>query len=197
MPSRASHGEEALPGFDIRSNLRQVLTDLKEIDPALARGIRKKLRASGDRAVAAMKQILEEEGGGVVTGKTHALGVDRLGRARIRVKGLKVRDANRSRSTGARKEVESGLSLRVTAGKSRTSVRLVSAKGALRKPLNKKSWRHPVFASRDAKWVEQPGNQYFNRGAFSEMKQLKNDLEDAIREALDVIDAHSTNPTLD
>ena len=194
---RNSHAEAPLPEFDIRSNLRQVLTDLHEIDPAMARAIRKKLRATGARAIAAMKEILEEDKGGVVTGKTHALGVDRLGRARIRVKDLKVREANRHRSTGARKEVASGLSLRMTNGKNSTKVRLVSAKGNLRKALNKKSWRHPVFDDPTAKWVEQPGNQYFNRGAYSEMKHLREDLEDAIMDALDVIDAHRGAPKFD
>ncbi len=184
-------GETAAAGFDIKSNLRQVLADLKEFDPKLATEVRKRLRASGDAAIAAMGAILDEDAGGVVTGKTHRLGTDRRGRVHLVVDKINSRAANRSRSTGAREEIKRGLKLKVTTGKARTSVRLTTTSGALRKAMNKRSWRHPVFDDPNT-WVEQPGNQYFNRAVYSEAKNLRNTMEDAIQLALDAIAAHQS-----
>jgi hypothetical protein len=184
-------GEQAEAGFDIRSNLRQVLADLKEFDPTLATEVRKRLRASGDAAIAAMSTILDEDTGGVVTGKTHRLGTDRRGRVHLVVDRINTRAATRSRSTGARAEIKRGLKLKVTTGKARTSVRLTTTGGALRKAMNTRSWRHPVFKDPDT-WVEQPGSQYFNRGVYSEAKNLRASMEDAIQIALDAIAAHQT-----
>lgn len=184
-------GEVAAAGFDIKSNLRQVLADLKELDPKLATEVRKRLRASGDAAIAAMGAILDEDAGGVVTGKTHRLGTDRRGRAHLVVDQINSRAAWRSRSTGARKEIKRGLRLKVSTGKARTSVRLAATSGALRRPMNKRSWRHPVFDDPNT-WVEQPGSQYFNRAVYSEAKNLRNAVEDAVQVALDAIAAHQS-----
>jgi|GEM_PF-3385588 len=182
-------GGDTTEAFDIRSNLRQVLADLKEFDPKLATAVRRRMRRAGDSAIAAMGTILDEESGGVVTGKTTRMGTDRRGRAHRVVDTISTREANRSRSTGAREEIKRGLRLKVTAGKSRTSIRLSTTGGELRKAMNTRSWRHPVFGTDE--YVEQPGNQYFNRGARSEMDNLRAELEDAIHEALDALATRS------
>ncbi|HUX70574.1 MAG TPA: hypothetical protein VMV41_08710 [Cellulomonadaceae bacterium] len=184
-------GAQAEAGFDIKSNLREVLDDLKKFDPVLAKEVRKRLVASGNAAIAAMGAILDEDAGGVVTSKTHRLGTDRRGRGHLVVDKVNTRAANRSRSTGARQEIKRGLKLKVTTGKNRTSIRLTTTSGALRKAMNKKSWRHPVFNDPDT-WIEQPGSQYFNRGFYSEAKNLRNAMEDAVQTALDAVAAHKT-----
>lgn len=190
--TQASANDTAL-AFDIKTDLRGFLAALKEVDPRIARAVRRKMRQAGDAAIAAMGDILDEYGGGVVTGKTHKLGKDRRGRRRIVVSGVKTRAATRSRSSGAREQIKAGLKFRVTAGKSRTTVRLTSTSGELRKALNRKhSWRHPVFGT-DA-WVEQPADAYFTRGGVSQIKQMKADLEDAIREGLDALDGRTFRP---
>ncbi len=178
-------GELAV-GFDIKSNLRQVLEDLKKFDPALAKQVRKQMVSSGNAAIAAMAAILDEDAGGVVTSKSHKFGTDRRGRTHLVVDKINSRAATRSRSTGAREEIKRGLKLKVTTGKARTSVRLTTTSGALRKAMNKKSWRHPVFND-PSTWVEQPGDQYFNRAVYSEAKNLRNAVEDAVQLALDAI----------
>lgn len=190
MAGRSSTGARGGSGevdFDIKSNLRQVLADLKEFDPKLATEVRKRLRASGEVAIKAMGDILDESSGGTVTGKSYRLGTDRRGRVRRRVAGVKTKEANRARSTGARQEIKRGLKLKVTAGKSRTTVRLATTSGGLRKAMNTQSWRHPVFGDRDAAWVEQPGSQYFNRGAYGQAAAINAAMQDAIKVALDAI----------
>lgn len=171
--TQASANDTAL-AFDIKTDLRGFLAALKEVDPRIARAVRRKMRQAGDAAIAAMGDILDEYGGGVVS-------------------GVKTRAATRSRSSGAREQIKAGLKFRLAAGKSRTTVRLTSTSGELRKALNRKrSWRHPVFGT-DA-WVEQPADAYFTRGGVSQIKQMKADLEDAIREGLDALDGRTFRP---
>lgn len=178
-------------GFDIKGDLRGFLADLKQLNPKMATAVRRKMRRSGDVAIASMTAILDEYKGGVTVGKTYHAGTDSIGRKRRHlVLDTVDRAAARSRLDGrARRDIESGLAFRVTAGKSRTTVRLTSSKGELRKALNRKhSWRHPVFGDPKAPWVEQPSDQYFNRGAWGTASQLRKDLLDAIAEGMAFID---------
>ncbi|WP_125777194.1 hypothetical protein [Antribacter gilvus] len=153
--------------FDIRSNLRQFLADLKEFEPALARDVRRRMRRSGDSAIAEMGRILDDYQG--ATDVRHPLG-------------------------SAREEIKSGLRLRVTAGKTRTTVRLVSTRGAIAKPMNMREWRHPVFGREDT-WAEQEGTGYFSLGAVSQSDDLKRELEAAIKVGLDAL--ASRNPVVE
>jgi hypothetical protein len=199
--TRAGGGAGAID-FDIKSNLRGLLTDLKEFDPQLATVVRKQLRAAGDDAIKAMGDILDAEGkGGVVTGFTRITGRDSRGRMRLNQRDKVItREANRSRSRGTREEIKRGLKLKVTAGTSRTTVRLATTKGDLRGAMNRRSWRHPSFGGRGP-WVEQPGSRYFNRGAYGEpgspgtRERINASLQAAITVALAAIETH--NATLE
>lgn len=179
---------ETVAGFDIKADLGPLLRDLKEFDPALARQIRARLRRAGDSTIEDMRALLDEYEGGTVTGWNKTLGVDKLGRARIRRTTANTAAANRARSRGSRKAISEGLKLRVTTGKSRTTIRLVATTGALRKALNTKAWRHPVFGT--GEWVEQPGNQYFNRAVWGRWRDMRDATEFAIQDALDAVNAH-------
>lgn len=180
-------------GFDIKTNLRSVMAALKEFDPALAREVRKAMRNAGEAAQQAMGEILDNESGGTVTGHTKGIRRDSKGRLRRVRTGNKVSAAKRSSSTGARQEIKSGLTLRVTTGKTRTSARLTTTKGDLRKAYNKRSWRHPVFGT--GAWVEQPGNRYFNRGAYAKKAETIAALNAAIQVAQDAIAKHISDTT--
>jgi hypothetical protein len=203
MASRSTRGGRGGPGaidFDIKSNLRQLLTDLKEFDPQLATEVRKQLRHAGDDAIKAMGDILDADAGGVVTGFTRITGRDSRGRMRLHMKDKVItREANRSRSRGTRAEIKAGLKMKVTAGKSRTTVRLATTKGDLRGAMNTRSWRHPTFGR--GAWVEQPGTRYFNRGAYGEpgtsgtRERINASLQAAITVALAAIETH--NATLE
>ena len=57
----------------IESNLRTILADLKEFDPKLATAVRRKLRQSGDDAIAEMRAVLAEPSPGIVTGTRTAI----------------------------------------------------------------------------------------------------------------------------
>jgi hypothetical protein len=167
---------------------------LKAFDPELARQVRARMRKAGDGAIGAMGQILDEDTGGTVAGFARTRGRDSRGRMRnLRGEAIR-RDAKRSRSRGSRQQIKKGLRLRVTTGRSRTTVRLTTTSGELRKAMNAKSWRHPVFGRSDT-FVEQPGSGYFNRGARAEMDGLRKNLEDAIQIALDAIASNVDNST--
>lgn len=182
-------GETLLANFDIRTNLRQVMNLLKEYEPKLSTEIRRRMRQSGDSMITAMGDLLDEYDGGVVTGKTYSRQLDRSGKRRRMVDQVNTREANRARSRGSREEIKAGLKTRVSTGVRRTSIRVTASKGELKRSLNTKSWRHPVFDG-EAQWVEQPGNQYFNSGAYSEAQNLKEALEDAIHDALEALATH-------
>ncbi|MBN9375199.1 MAG: hypothetical protein J0I40_07385 [Cellulomonas sp.] len=178
-------------GFDIKEDLRGFFADLKQVNPRMATAVRRKMRRSGDVAIAAMTEILDEYKGGVTVGKTYHAGTDAAGRKRHHlVLDTVNREAARSRLDGrARRDIESGLKFRVQANQYRTTVRLTSSKGELRKALNRKhSWRHPVFGDREV-WIEQPADNYFSRGAWGTASQLRKDLMDAIAEGLALIEA--------
>lgn len=197
MASRSTtgaRGGSTEADFDIRSNLRQVLADLKGFDPALAREVRKMLRHAGDDAINAMKAVLDEPPPGVVTGKTYAKSKDARGRKRRQVSGVTTRGANRSRSTGARRKVAAGIKMRVTTGKSRTTVRIVSTTGSLHRMYNARTWRHPVFGNRE-EWVEQAGTRYFTRGAFGQAQHTYGRLLEAAQVAVAAVDGHNSPPT--
>ena len=178
----ASSSGTSVAGFDIRADTRALLADLKEFDPALARAIRARLRRAGDSTIENMRQLLDEYNGGTVSGWNKALGVDKRGRARIRRTSANVSEANRSRSRGSRRAVADGLKLRVTTGRTRTTIRLTATSGALRKALNTASWRHPVFGDTGT-WVEQPGAQYFNRAIWGHWQEMREQVEDALGDA--------------
>jgi hypothetical protein len=152
-------------GFDIKSNLRQVMADLKEFDPKLATGVRKALRNAGEPAITEMGNLLDEY------------------RA----------TSGERKSKGTRDEIKSGLKFRVTTGKTRSALRLNTTSGEIRKALNAKSWRHPVFGT--GEWAEQQGTGYFSRGAMSQRGEVEDRIRAAIRVALEAVETRSTTTT--
>lgn len=154
--------------FDVKSNARSVLASLKEFEPKLRTEVGRDLRKAGDAAIGAMTEHLNEDTG------------DSKGRLK-RV------------SKGSRAEVASGLKMRVTLGKSRTSMRVTTTRGDLRKVMNKKSWRHPVFGT--GEWVEQRGTSYFNRGAAEQRDATREAIEAAMQKAVDAVASHVNNTT--
>jgi len=160
---------ESGEAFDVKSNARSVLESLKEFEPKLATEVRRDLRKSGDAAIAAMGDHLFESVGS--SGLT----------SRVR------------RSKGSREEVRSGLKMRVTTGKARTSIRVTTTKGDLRKAMNLKSWRHPVFGT--GEWVEQQGTSYFNRGAGEQREATNEAIQAAMQKAVEAVASHVTDTT--
>ena len=157
--------------FDVKTNARSVLAALKEFEPKLATEVRRDLRKSGDAAIAAMGEHLFEDVG-------HA---DSKGRLR------------KAGSKGSREEVRSGLKMRVTTGQARTSVRVTTTKGALRKAMNLKSWRHPVFGG--GEWAEQRGTSYFNRGGAEQRDATNEAIQAAMSKAVEAVASHVNNTT--
>lgn len=170
--------------FDVRTNLRPIMDELKAVEPRLATNFRRALRQTGDAVIQKQVEILRSEPvGGVVLSRTYAWlpgrsrgGYRRGPRAKelggARLISVEAQAAARSRHTGLRDEVAANLTTRVSApasGKG-ASVRVKSTRpfwGS--KALNAKTWRHRVFPQpgRRETWVMQHGNQYFTRGGYA------------------------------
>lgn len=178
---------DTVAAFDIKADLGPLLRDLKAFEPALARQTRARLRRAGDSTIANMRVLLEEYEGGTVTSWNKTVGVDKRGRARIRRTTANTQAAKRSRSRGSRRAVADSLKVRVSTGKRGTSIRLTSSGGVMRTMLNKASWRHPVFDSDSATWVEQPGARYFSRAIWGHWEEMRQQMEDAVQDAINAV----------
>lgn len=97
------------------------------------------------------------------------------------------------KSRGSRDAVKSGLRMRVTTGKAKTSIRVATTDGDLRKPLNRKSWRHPVFGSEV--FVEQKGSSYFTRGAAEQKQAVNAAIDAAVQVAVEAVAKHVSTTT--
>jgi hypothetical protein len=143
--------------FEVRSNIRQVLADLKEFDPKLATATRRRLRASGDEAIAEMRGVLGEAppGGG-------------------------------ARSRGSRDAAAGALKTRVVAGRSRQTIRITGSGDPFAKGYNKaRGWRHPVFGREP--WVQQQGRPYFGSVVVGHGPRMREAIDEALGEAIDAI----------
>lgn len=196
---------EQAGGFRLRTNLRDVLTDLKEFDPKLATATRRRLRQAGDEAIADMRDVLAEPSLGVVTSTRTGLTRRRLdgsvGARRIRVVGIRTASASRSRSRGARADVASSLRTRVTAGQSRQKVRIVAAGSAFARSYNKTTWRHPIrfnpatTTKSQVPWVTQAGRPYFGAVVVRRRAEIFARIEEAVAEALDAVATRNVHLT--
>lgn len=177
----------------IESNIRTVLADLKEFDPKLATMIRRKLRQSGDEAIAEMRQVLAQPSPGIVTGTTRAITSRRMdgtyGARRVRLTGIQTEEVN-GRSRGARQATAAGLKTQVRTGATRQSIRLTGAGGPFPKSYNKPMWRHPIrfdpaTTSKDeVPWVSQGGRPYFGTVVLRQADQMRKRVYEALDEAL-------------
>lgn len=178
----------------VDSNLRVILQDLRLFDPKLATMVRRKLRQSGDEAIAEMRQILAEPSPGIVTGTQTAITRTRAdgsrGSRRVRIVSVTTAAAASSRSRGARQEIASGLQVRVNTGKTRQSIRLTGAGAPFPRSYNMRVWRHPIrfnpetTTKNDVPWVSQGGRPYFGLVIVRRADQMRSRVFEALDEAL-------------
>lgn len=189
MASRSTRGARGAgqnESFTVTSNLREVLADLKEFDPALARSTRRALRRSGDDAINDMRAILDQPPPGVVTGVT---------KKRRKVVAVHTRAATR-RSTGrSRAFVKKNLKTRVVAGKRRQGIHIRGDGSPFSRSYNLKRWRHPIRFNPDVTtadqvpWVEQAGRPYFGKPIANRAGDMRKNIEQALTEALQKVEA--------
>ena len=110
-----------------------------------------------------------------------------------------IESAPGSGKAGTRRNIASGLAVRISTGKV-AGVRIVASSKNLpesRKPMlrafNKPSWRHPVFGNKDEKWVVQQGRPYFGEV----IERRRPDIEAAVRKAMDEAHARLMAATTD
>lgn len=191
--ARAPHqrgGGPDLPEITITSpNLRQALERAKAISPALARNLRRSLRAVGDDIIKDQHAILS----GALPGNAKKAGMKvrkiqrKGGKSYLRaVNVYKAEKAKRSRSTGMRKRVKDSLKTRVVTGTKRSGISIRANKsvgGVMVKAWNKKVLRHPVFGNKEA-YVSQFGQPYWWDPIKQGQVQAKQKALDAISDAL-------------
>lgn len=160
MPRR---GEPLEVDLRIR-DLRQILADLKAVEPKLATALRRNIR---DAAKVAAKASQDE------VRKPPPPRIVRAG-------------SNRPRpaSKGSREQAAKGIRVQIATGQRTQGVRIVQTQRGFAKAYNAKRFRHPVFD--DGVWVEQQGRPYF--GAV--IAAHKKDVQAAIEKALDEATRH-------
>lgn len=201
------------PEIDVRSNLGPVLADLKEISAKLARDVRRDIRSSGDTMITESRRALD--GGDVakvVTVTTYRRrgpgegtrgGYRRGPRARALggqvIDQIEVRNArHKHEKTDAIAEVKKGLVTRISISKTRGArVRMQTTKGELKRALNMKKFRHPVYAEQGSEWyqngpwIEQRGAEYFKRGVTAGGREARERLQATLREAMETVKNHN------
>lgn len=215
-PSRGPRGSALGPGGGIEvliaSNIRQILLDLKELDPKLARETRRKLRQSGDETISEMRAELSKPSPGVVTQRIvrRSRRADGTGQMRYRLQGVVTTGARGSGRRGSRAAIAAGLKTRVVMGQSRQSIRITGAGDPFARSYNMTSWRHPVFLvgrergaragidagelRKGAAWVEQGGVPYFGDVILRNRKNIQERVEEAMTAAIEAMAAGKAGP---
>ncbi|WP_104116968.1 hypothetical protein [Arthrobacter sp. B1805] len=166
-PAFQRGGGPDLPEIQITAvNLRQVMADAKAVSPKLQRELRKSLRSVGDHIIADQRALLSAPlpGNAVKTGQRIRLVGGKGGKKQYlrAVNTYKAESASRSRSTGMRNRLKSGLKTRVVTGATRSGISIRADKsvgGAMTKTWNKRTFRHPVFGKKT--YVTQFGQPYW------------------------------------
>lgn len=198
--TRGARGTVSGPGagadFQITSNIREVLADLREFDRALATETRRRLRQAADGAIEEMRRVLAEPSPGVVT-QVHSRMEFAQGKrgiyARRRVTGFDTAAAKGAQSRGARDAVAAGLRTRVVAGKSRQTIRITGSGEAFARSYNLPRWRHPVrfnpatTSAKNVPWVEQAGRPYFGAVVAKQRAEIYRRVDEALADAIDAI----------
>lgn len=163
----------------------------------MATSTRRRLRQSGDEAIADMRSVLGEPSPGVVTRINTKVTTTRAdgsqGARRRRIVGVDTADAKRSRSRGARAATAAALKTRVVTGVSRQSIRITGAGDAFSRSYNMRVWRHPIrfnpetTTKNDVPWVSQAGRPYFGSVIGKRWPQIRQNVDAAIAEAVDAI----------
>lgn len=181
----------------VETNLRAILADLREFDPRLATSVRRRLRQSGDEAIAEMREILAQPSPGVVTRTRTAVTTQRMdgtrGARRVRIVGVETAEAKGSQSRGARQEIAGSLRTTVSTGKTRQGIKLRSSGAPFPRSYNMPVWRHPVrfnpdvTSKDDVPWVSQGGRPYFGAVLVKRSTQIRSRVYEALDEALAAI----------
>lgn len=191
--SRKRHGEQ----FDIRTNIPAVLDDLAALDKKLVAGLRRSLRDAGDSIIDRQRDILATESPGTLTRRQYAKaqpsrrGGYRRGALAKALAGARLARVEGAESTGrskhqTRKTIADGLVTRLSNNRKRgASVRVATKSGSPAKAFNQKIIRHRVFGTNV--WAAQKGLQYFSRGVAVGMVESRTRMEQAIKDAQDVV----------
>ena len=193
-------GSSSEAPFDVKSNLRPLIDQLKNISPKLARDTRRALRDAGVSIIQKQQEILHNEPvGGVVSATRYSLSMaNRRGGYRsgpkaktlggARIISVESQASARGYHTGLRDSVAANLTTQVrtpSTGRG-ASVRVASARPFwANKALNSKKWRHRAGTS--GRYIEQAGNQYFQRGAAAGIVEAREALYTVIDDAAALI----------
>ena len=193
MAKKTSAAADAAAGlsFDLdTTNLREVVAAVKDFSPALARQLRKQLRAVGDDIIADQRSILNGPlpGSIAVVGKKTRLVVPKDGSKpylrKVNVYEERARAA-RDRNRGMRKKIGQGLKTRVVTGKTRQGVSVRTDRrigGEMSQVWQAKVFRHQAFGREP--WIHQRGQQYFWGPAVEGREAAAKKIDDAIAEAI-------------
>ena len=190
-PPRAGSGEGDFT-LDV-SNLREVLGEVKQASPALARSLRKRLRATGDEIIAEQRAVLDGPlpGNAAKSGSKLKLIRPKDGRKSYfrRVNTYDDVATKRTRSRGMRAGIKKSLKTRVVAGKTRQGVDVRAEQrvaGVMAVQWQARIFRHPVFAtgSDEKTWTTQKGQPYFWAPAIRGRDAAARKVAAAIDEAL-------------
>lgn len=170
-------------------NLREILDDIRAVDPKLANSLRREFRRAGDEILAAQRAALSKRPprvGGSSTGLR--LIRPRNGRKPYFAFRRTYREGE-TRSGGVsqlRAKIAGGLRVRTIASARRQAVEFKttgpSNGGAnMARVFEKRMFRHPVFGGSGA-WAPQYGQPYFFKPVTNDMRQR---MADRINKAID------------
>lgn len=198
MASRSTRGARGVGSTDLeiraRTNVKELLAELKQVDPKLATALRRRLRQSGDEALEVMREILAQPSPGVVTARRYSLGLDSRGRARRMVSGVET-TGSRGRGRGSRLAIANRLKVQVRTGNRASSqgLRISGVGDPFSRSYNLIRWRHPVrfnpetTMASQVRWVEQGGRPYFSKAIAAHYKTIYANVDAAIDDAREAL----------
>jgi hypothetical protein len=151
--------------------LRALLKTFNDIPPAEKTGIRRELRATGDKIIAAQRAILDGPlpAGVAVIAKTRLFKVAKNGNISILSRNTYGDRAVQrpGRSSGLRAAIKAALATRVVTGTTRQGISITTqnSKAPMSTGWNSKRFRHPVFGDKN-NMVYQAGEPYFYAPVF-------------------------------
>lgn len=177
------------------SEFKALNARIKKADKAVARKMRKVLKAAADDAVKAAQQNVLADPPARVGSLQHSVKrtrrKDGSKRAQVVISGYKAReDAGRRRSRGMRKALSRATTSSLTSSPTSATLRVVTAQrrmpsgmGPMVKAYNTRlMFRHPVFGDRDT-WVYQGGTAYFTEA----MREQRAPMERRLAEAMEQV----------
>lgn len=179
--------------LEIDGALADMLARVKEVNPRLARDLRRDLRRSGDEIIAAQHAILDGPlpGNAEVVSTTSRLVVSRDGRATYRRKTYVFGDVATGRGghRGMREGIKRSLSTRVSTSATRQGINIRASRrvgGVMVNTWQATHFRHKIFGKNV--WMIQKGQPYFWGPVFAEWDNTRRKIEKALDDALAAID---------